>query len=113
MTVQGCVTVLLLCEPSLDASNANELKKIVRGIVESSPFLVLDLRQVQFIDSSGCGAILTALRWLEQVRGSLRICGLSEQVRKTFALSRMNRILDIYPTREEALKSLACGAVRS
>jgi anti-sigma B factor antagonist len=60
---------------------------------------------VEYIDSSGCGAILTALRWVDQIGGQLKLCCLQGRVESIFGLVRMSRILDIFATREEALRA--------
>src|SRR5205807_7603977 len=93
---RGSITLLIVLETNLDASNANEFKTLIADLQDASPRLVLDLSQVQFLDSSGCGAILTALRWLDRVGGHIKICGLTEPARHTFVLFQMLRILDVY-----------------
>ncbi len=103
----GAVTVLTLQDSHLDAGNAAAFKTIVSDIMDASPRLILDLNQVQFLDSSGCGAILTAIRWLDRVGGRLKVCGLTQPVRDIFALFQMLRILDVYETRNEALRAFA------
>jgi anti-sigma B factor antagonist len=67
--------------------------------------IILNLGQVQFIDSTGCGAILAFLRQLTPVGGDLKLCEVSKPVRSLFELVRMHRILDIYNTCDEAAKS--------
>jgi len=105
----GSVTVLTVLEVHLDAGNANEFKTIIAGLQDTSPYLVLDLSQVRFLDSSGCGAILTAVRCLDRVGGHIRICGLTESALETFTLFQMLRILDVYQTREEAIHAFGRG----
>jgi anti-sigma B factor antagonist len=101
----GNVSVLVLTGTFLDASNAPALKQKVAGLVERSSRLVLDLSRVEFVDSSGCGAILTCLRQVNGVGGKLAICGVTRPVRALFELVRMNRILDIYDSRDAATKA--------
>jgi anti-sigma B factor antagonist len=104
----GNVSVLTLNTPFLDASNAPALKQQVASLVERSSRLVLDLSRVEFVDSSGCGAILTCLRNVNGVGGKVAVCGVTRPVRALFELVRMNRILDIHDSREAAVK--AAGA---
>ena len=89
----------------LDASNAGDLKAAMTPILERSAKVVLDLRQMQFVDSSGLGAILSCLRQAAARSGDLKLCSMSRQVRTAFELVRMHRIFDIYPTREEAVRA--------
>lgn len=101
----GNVTVLTLSGTFLDASNAPALKQQVAALVERASRLVLDMSRVEFVDSSGCGAILTCLRQINGVGGKLAVCNVTRPVHALFELVRMNRILDIYNSREEAIKS--------
>ncbi len=65
--------------------------------------LILDLRQVQYVDSSGLSAILTANRlWTDH--GAFVIGGeLQSGVKKIIEISRLDSILTILPTLEEAI----------
>ncbi len=101
----GEVTVLTVSAAFLDASNAQALKQQVAGLVERTSRLVLDLSKVEFVDSSGCGAILTCLRHVNGVGGKLAVSGVTRPVRALFELVRMNRILDVHDTREAAVRA--------
>jgi anti-sigma B factor antagonist len=103
----GRVTVVTPAETSLDACTAGEFKREIAAVLASSSRLILDMTAVRYLDSAGCGAILTALRLLDQVGGDLKICSITEPVRAIFELSRMTRILDLYNSRDEALRAFA------
>jgi anti-anti-sigma factor len=99
----GPVTILTILESHLDAGNAGQFKQVIASLQDSSPQLVLDLSQVRVLDSPGCGAILTAIRWMDRVGGHIKVCGLSTAIRETFQLFQMLRILDVYETRDQAV----------
>jgi anti-sigma B factor antagonist len=99
----GDVAVLELLSDYLDASNSNDLKNQITSAVATSPKLLLDLGRVEFIDSSGCGAIIGSLRKVHTAGGDLKLCNTTKQVRALFELVRMHKILDIFDTREAAL----------
>ena len=103
------VVVVGLAADSLDASNTNEFKSTAAQSVQPKTKMVLDLTQVQFIDSSGIGAILALLRKVTETGGDLKLSGLNQQVRTLFELVRLHHILDIYDTREEATKAYQKG----
>jgi anti-anti-sigma factor len=65
--------------------------------------MILDLQKVQYVDSSGLSAILTANRlWLDQ--GTFVIGGeLKPGVKKIIEISRLDTILTILPTIQEAI----------
>lgn len=89
----------------LDASNAGDLKSAMAPILERASNVVLDLRRMEFIDSSGLGAILACLRLATARGGDLKLCCMSRQVRTAFELVRMHRVFDILETREEAARA--------
>lgn len=103
----GNVAVLVMPSSSLDASNADEFKRDVTPVMSANPRLVFDMSSLQFVDSSGLGAILACLRQQNSTGGDLKLCGIRKPVRALFELVRMHRVFDIYNTREEAVGSFA------
>jgi anti-sigma B factor antagonist len=89
----------------LDASNTPEFKYQMEAVVEPHAKVVLDLSQVLFVDSVGCGGILSCLRKLNTVGGELKLCGITKPVRMLFELIRLHLVLDIFNTREEAIRA--------
>jgi len=98
------VTVVDLREKALDASNSEQFKKSMAETLQSHDKVVIDLTRVEFVDSSGCGALLSCLRQLGDRGGELKLCSVQKNVERLFELVRMNRIIDIYPSKEDALK---------
>jgi anti-sigma B factor antagonist len=107
MTVEkfGDVSVMMLFGASLDASNTKEFKRDVASILDSDHKLIFDLSKLEFVDSSGLGAILSCLRQLNSTGGDLKLCSMGKPVRALFELVRMHRIFEIFNTREEAIKA--------
>jgi len=99
------IRVVTLPNDSLDASNSKDFKQEMEPHFHSGEKIVFDLCRVEFVDSSGCGALLTCLRNLNAAGGSLKLCGVSKTVRALFELLRMHRIFDIHETREQAMKA--------
>ncbi len=101
----GDVEVVTPQGEHLDAGNTKDFKRDAGAVVGPSAKVVLDLSRVTFVDSSGCGAILSFLRQLKAAGGDLKLCSVSKPVRSLFELVRMHRVFDIFNTREEAVKS--------
>jgi len=99
------VAVVELREKALDASNSENFKKSMAETLANFQKVIIDLSRVEFIDSSGCGALLSCLRQLGDRKGWLRLCGVQKNVLRLFELVRMNRIIDIFPTKEDAVKN--------
>ena len=101
----GDVTVVAVNVEQLDASNAEDFCRDMAPVLQESRKLVLDLGRVQFVDSRGCGAILSCLKHVAASGGDLKLCGVSKPVRTTFELIRLHRICEICGSREEALRA--------
>lgn len=100
------VLVVTLSGEYLDASTVKDFKADISQVMEGEiKKVVFDMSGLQFIDSSGLGAILSCLRKLNGAGGDLKLCGMTKPVRALFELVRMHRIMDIYNTREEAVKA--------
>ncbi len=75
-------------------------------LCEQSPRnLVIDLTEVTFIDSSGVGTLTDIFRRMKQNDGKLALVGLNKMVRSVFEITRLDKLLPIYKTEEEALRS--------
>lgn len=97
-------TVLRLGEQKLNTSFAPSLKlKFVTLKNEGVNNLILDLQEVEFVDSSGLSAILTANRVFNE-EGSFVLTGIvHELVEKLINISRLDSILTIIPTVSESI----------
>lgn len=99
------VTVVTIPGDSLDAANAKEFKRSVSDTLARSSKVVFDLSHLQFVDSSGLGAILSCFRQLSATGGDLKLCGMTKSVRVLFELVRMHRVFDIYNSKGEAVRA--------
>ena len=101
----GNVTVVKVQTEVLDAGNAKEFRSGITPILEENVKIVFDMSQVNFLDSSGCGTILSCLRQLNSAGGDLKMFGLQQSVRTLFELIRLHRIIDIFNSRDEAVSA--------
>lgn len=101
----GEATIVSLPGNVLDSHTSPEFKRDITTLMESKNKVVLDMRSIHFIDSSGCGALLTCVRKLKNQDGDLKLFGLSEQVRSLFKLIRLDQIVDVFPSKEDAIKA--------
>jgi len=99
-------TLLELGEERLDAHNSGDLKNEMLSLFEDGKNqLVIDLKEVRFIDSSGLGALVSGYKNASARNGNLKLCALQPQVKSMFELTRLHRVFEIYPGSEEALAS--------
>jgi anti-sigma B factor antagonist len=102
----GKIMVVVVREERLDAHNSDELKVEMNRLFESgTKDLLVDLKEVRFIDSSGLGVLVSGFKNASTHQGSIKLCSLQTQVKSMFELTRLHRVFDIYQTMDEALES--------
>jgi anti-sigma B factor antagonist len=104
-TVDTTLVVTLL-DDALDAQGAKEFRRSMEAEMKDQESVLLDLRHVRFMDSSGLGAILGCLRMIEGGGGGLKLCGLGPEVRRAVELVRMDKLVDVHKGRDEALEAV-------
>ncbi len=70
-----------------------------------SPHIVINLSQVNFIDSSGLTSLVAGMRDADKVQGSFRICNVHPEAKLVFEVTMMDSVFELYETEEEALQS--------
>jgi anti-sigma B factor antagonist len=101
--VEKGIAVVGFTRDSLDASSSKVFKEDMKPVIDQYKRILLDLEDLQFVDSSGLGAMLSCLRAVHSNGGQMALCGMSKPVRTLFELVRMHRIFEIYPNRGEAI----------
>jgi anti-sigma B factor antagonist len=90
----------------LDMAVAGDLRRTLVDLIDRGRHrLVVDLAAVPYVDSSGMGALVAALKHARTQGGDLRLAALQEDVRAVFALTRLDRAINIGSTRQDALAS--------
>ncbi len=101
----GNQTAILRPSGQVDADSAPDLKALLKQLVEQGVrLLVVDLDQVDFIDSSGLSALVSGLKAVRQHNGTLNLCRAHTQALTSLRLTMLDRVFSIYPTVEEALE---------
>ncbi len=99
---QGDVTIVTVRSERIDAASAIRFKDRMRELTEGGDGrVVLDMAAVDFIDSSGLGAIVSAMKVLGPER-KLELAGLTPKVMKVFRLTRMDGVFTLHADVEAA-----------
>src|SRR5262245_30577886 len=79
----------------------------VYGLVEKQGHskLVLDLSDIWALSSFALGILANLQQRVEAAGGRLKLCGLNENIKQLFRLTKFDQIFEIYATREEALRA--------
>lgn len=94
---------------NLDAGNVKAFRDAMQAVTGSYEIILLDMSSLNFVDSSGLGALLSCLRTMNAKSGQLRLFGMTKPVKALFELVRMHRIFAIYNSREDALEELTAS----
>lgn len=88
----------------IDLATQGELRSLLNDLVVAGDVhLVLDLSGVEFIDSTGIGALIGTRRRVHAFQGSLVLVCPDEAILKIFTITGLEKVFDIRPTLESAL----------
>jgi anti-sigma B factor antagonist len=105
-------TALLKLRGRLDLESSSVVKEEIRRCLgQGFVGLILDLEAVEFINSSGLGAMVSALKEIRLAKARLVVCKLAPYVREIFEITQLSHIFEIYSTEGEAREALT--AVRA
>lgn len=97
-------TVVLTISGEIEVYNTTAIQAEVKQLIADKKLrLVLDMDAVPFIDSTGIGVILLWHKGLKDAGGGLKLVRISAAVDQVFQLTRLNKVLEIYASEEEAL----------
>ena len=103
--LSGDVLVISPLHDRIDAAGAIQFKDRMREITQTmTARVVLDLSRVNFLDSSGLGAVVAVMKLLGKER-PLELAGLTAPVSKVFRLTRMDSIFTIHGQVPDSLKA--------
>lgn len=88
------------------AVSANFKGKVLDLVNKENNHVVLLLSEVDFIDSSGLGSLISILKTLTNNNRALAMCGIKPQILNLFSVTRLNRVFRIYPNEKEAIQAL-------
>ena len=98
---------IALHETHLNAENSASLKGELVVLCRSGiDVLFIDMGEVVYCDSSGLSSLLMAHREMKTVGGYSIVVSLSPEVDSLMKLARLDRVLYIYETKEDALADL-------
>jgi len=87
----------------LDLVGANSLKDLVRRRLQDNQIhMILNLKKVDFINSSGLGALVSVLKDVRLAGGRLALSELASYVKEIFAITQLSNVFEIYDSENQA-----------
>ncbi len=95
----------------LDLHSAPQLRaEVGRALENNVPRIVIDLAGVTFLDSTGVGVLVGALKRARAATGALNFCGAQPRVRRVFEITGLLGALPLFDTRDQACAALEIQA---
>ena len=90
----------------LDHIQTPELEAELIGLLaQGHKRFLVDLSDVTYVNSGGLRCLVTVWRESTEKDGSITICGLDPRVEEVFFIVGFDKVFDIFPTREDALRA--------
>jgi len=100
------VTVLLLDGRIVLGEETSKLRETVKNLVsEGKKKLVLDMKNVTMIDSSGLGALVAAYSSAKSGGASVRLCNLGAHFNQLLQITKLLTVFEVSKTQEDAVGS--------
>ncbi len=102
LIVMNPVVKVVQPQGNFESSKVQEFRQHIEDLLASGVEVVLvDLRDVSFMDSSGLGGLVLALKTTTAAGCKLCLCSINEQVRLLFELTGMMDIFEIFSNQDE------------
>lgn len=106
-TQDGNSVMVLTPAGRLDITTAWQFRlKLQECISKLSRHIIVNLSQVNFLDSSGLTSLVAGMRDADKVKGSFRICNVHPEAKLVFEVTMMDTVFEIFDTEEEALEGV-------
>ena len=103
---EGDKVIIDVLNTHVDFRNSDQLKSKLMNLYQNGHCnLLLNLGNVNFMDSSGLSVLLVGKRGADEMNGSFAVYGLKGYVNNLIELTNLNRAISIYQTEGEALVS--------
>jgi anti-anti-sigma factor len=86
----------------LDGTQAIQFRQQINQLVqEGANIVVIDFKDLTFMDSSGLAALVLSLKTVRSAGAKLLLCSINDQISMLFQLTSMDQVFEIFSSREE------------
>ncbi len=108
-TGHGIISVRLLGE--LDHHNAEKIRNLIEDKINEKGIyhLIIDLSQLDFMDSSGIGLLMGRYKLVAPLGGSVSVIVGKGNIERIVKMSGLERFIGIFKTKDEAFEKVSGG----
>jgi anti-sigma B factor antagonist len=104
--IHGTVSVLSLKGNLMGEPDTGKLRDRIYALLEEGfTKIVLDLKGVRYVSSTGLGTFIAALTSVRNKNGDLRLANITEKVESLFVITQLVKVFKTYDTLERAVAS--------
>ena len=91
----------------LVASCSEEFKDAMFARLKDAKKVLFNLEKMDYVDSSGLGALVSILQWMNTNGGAVKLCSVQPRPKIVFDITKVYRIFDIYEKEADAMAAFA------
>lgn len=92
----------------VDAYTAGRFREIMLKVIEEGhKNIVISMKSVEYIDSSGLGALVGGLKRVSEKNGKIVIICDNQQVKKVFEITGLEKVFQIFASESEAIEAIS------
>ncbi len=101
--------VIIYLSGRLDVHLSAEIEKEINTVIQNEPdcHLLLNLKDVEYMSSSGLRIFVSTMRILKETKRKLKLCEMNSAVKKIFEVVELMDMFDIFDNEDDAVKSFS------
>ena len=84
---------------------ADELRRVILGLLNKTRRIVLDFAWIEYVDSTGLGVLVASLISARHHGAQVKLAALGPRARQVLAIATVDRLFEIFDSADEAIKS--------
>jgi anti-sigma B factor antagonist len=97
---------IILPVSDMDALTGAEIKEYINKIAGEVTAVIINFSRVNYLNSSGLRELIQTLKLLQDNGKRLYLTSMSENIKKIFTNTNLNKIFSIYPTDEDVKRNI-------
>ncbi|MBN1897565.1 MAG: STAS domain-containing protein [Spirochaetes bacterium] len=99
--------VILAISGSLDLNNIKPVKEIFEDeIKKGTKYVVIDMKELAYIDSSGIGSFIGLMSKLRQIGGQVILMNMSPEIERIFSMTKLLAFFKVFKTEQDFIKAI-------
>lgn len=105
-------TPIVSLQGELDSYSSGRVRQILDALVDGDrPVILIDVVGLEYIDSSGLGVLVSALKRVGDRAGTLALIGPTNDVARVLRVTGLDRLFKVYIDEADALSGIGCGQI--